>query len=377
MQRLETYLFAGGGTGGHLYPAVALAEKIKDIRPECSIHFVGTLRGIENRIVPELGYPLHLIAVRGIVRSFTLKNLSAPFALVWSLLQSAVLLFRLRPTAVVGTGGYVSGPVLFVAGIFGFPTVIQEQNSYPGATTRLLANMVDKVHVSFEDSKKYFKKQQKLALSGNPVRQFDLKRQKSAAREKLGLSADAPTLLITGGSQGAHAVNQVMIDSLEQLMAETSLQVIWSAGNADAEIVRDKTAAFGNRVLASPYFSDMEDVLIAADLTLARAGALTLAEITLCGLASILVPFPFAAANHQETNAMALQKSGAAIVLLQNKLTSELLTRTLIDLLANPDKLVSMQEAAKRAAFPNATTDIVHSIFDIVKIKKTGGRRES
>jgi UDP-N-acetylglucosamine--N-acetylmuramyl-(pentapeptide) pyrophosphoryl-undecaprenol N-acetylglucosamine transferase len=372
----ETYIFAGGGTGGHLYPAVALADKLKELRPDCSIHFVGTARGIESRVLPDLGYSLHLITVRGVVRSFTLKNLLAPFALLWSLLQCVVLLIKIKPTAVIGTGGYVSGPVLFVAGILNIPSLIQEQNSYPGATTRLLANVVDRIHVSFEDSKKYFKRTEKLVVSGNPVRKFDLSRDKNLAREKLGLATEAPTLLITGGSQGAHAINKVMLQSLEHLMSETPLQVIWSTGKSDEQRVLQETARFGTRILAAPYFSDMEYVLSAADLIVARSGALTLAELTLYGLPSILVPYPFAAANHQETNARTLQESGAAIVVLQDSLTAELMSATLKDLLADPEKLASMKLAAAAAAFPDATNDIVESILEIVKAKKTGGHRE-
>jgi len=327
--------------------------------------------------VPELGFPLSRIAVRGIVRSFTLKNLLAPFALLWSFLQCTALLLKIKPTAVIGTGGYVSGPVLCVASILNFPTIIQEQNSYPGATTRLLANFVDRVHLSFEESKKYIKKKEKLIVSGNPVRQFDLSQNKSTVRKKLGLAADAPTLLITGGSQGAHAINQVVLNSLDQLMAETPLQLIWSTGAADVAIVRERTASIGGRVLVSAYFSDMEEVLIAADLILARAGALSLAEITLCGLPSILIPYPYAAANHQETNALALQKIGAALVLQQSQFSTALLMKTLNELLSNPEKVESMQAAAKKAAFPNATNEIVESIFDLVKFKQTGEHHES
>jgi len=377
MQNSEKYIFAGGGTGGHLYPAIAIAVRLQQLHPDCEIHFVGTSRGIESRVVPELNFPLHLISVRGLVRSFTLKNVLVPFMLMWSVLQCAVLLLKIRPVAVIGTGGYVSGPVLFVAGFLRFPTIIQEQNSYPGATTRLLSMFVTRVHLSFEESKKYFKNKKKLVVSGNPVRQFDLSMDKSKAREKLGLSPDRPTLLVTGGSQGAHAINEALLGCLDQLMAETSLQLIWSTGKGDVEHVQKITKSFGARIFAAAFISNMEEAYAAADLAMARAGALSLAEITLCGLPSVLIPYPFAAANHQQTNAESLRQSGAAVVIRQDELTPELLLAALKELLSNPEKMAAMKKAAANAAFPKATDDLVRSIFKTAKIENPGDGYES
>lgn len=376
MMTREKYIIAGGGTGGHLYPAIAIAARIRQLHPDCEIHFVGTSRGIESSVVPQLDYPLHLISVRGVVRSFTLKNALVPFLLIRSLLQCAILLLKIRPAAVIGTGGYVSGPVLFVAGLLRFPTIIQEQNSCPGATTRLLSVFASRVHISFEESKKYFKKRKKVIVSGNPVRQFDMTMDKNKAREKLGLSPDKPTLLVTGGSQGAHAVNEALLGCLEQLMAETSLQLIWSTGKIDADKVGKITERYGARVLAAPFINNMEEAYAAADFVLARAGALSIAEITLCALPSVLIPYPFAAANHQQTNAEALQKSGAAEVILQKNLTPQLLLAVLKELLSNPEKMAAMKKAAANAAFPNATDDLVESIFNIAKIENRDDRYE-
>ena len=181
MAERKTYIFAGGGTGGHLYPAIAIAQQIKEDRPDAHIRFVGTVRGLENRVIPELGFPLSRIAVRGMVRSLTLKNLLVPFVLIYSLLQCLVLLLKHKPNAVIGTGGYVSGPVLFVASLLRIPTLIQEQNSTPGATTRLLSRVVKRVHISFETSRRYFKNQDKLLLTGNPVRKFNLSKSRELA----------------------------------------------------------------------------------------------------------------------------------------------------------------------------------------------------
>ncbi len=377
MSRREAYIFAGGGTGGHLYPAVAIARRIEQLRPGCDIHFIGAMHGIENRVVPRLGFPLHRIAVRGVVRSLTPKNLLVPFMLLWSLLQCTAILIKIRPVAVIGTGGYVSGPVLFMASLLGFATVIQEQNSYPGATTRLLAKFVRRVHLGFEESIKYFKKQEKLFVTGNPVRQFDLALDKSKARKKFGLDAEAPTLLLTGGSQGARAVNRALLGCLEQLMADTPLQIIWSAGKHDVQEIKESAGRFGGRIWVSDFIANMEDAYAAADLAVTRAGALTLAELTLCGVPSILIPYPHAAANHQEMNAIALQQCGAAILIREEKLSPEILATTIKDLLLHPDKRLAMREAAVRAAFPSATDDIVHSIFDVAKIERKGEHHES
>ena len=176
-------MFAGGGTGGHLFPAIAIAQEIVRKDPAADIHFVGTRRGLEVKVIPDLGYHLHFITVRGVRRTLALKNLLVPFALIWSLLQSLLLLLKLRPVAVIGTGGYVSGPVLFIAGLLGRITVIQEQNSYPGVTTRLLATRVDRVYISFKEATKYLKKKDHIELVGNPVRDLGSgpKKEKSQA----------------------------------------------------------------------------------------------------------------------------------------------------------------------------------------------------
>lgn len=365
----ETYLFAGGGTGGHLYPAVALAQELKQVRPSADIHFVGTARGIESRVIPALGFPLHLIAVRGVRRSLTPVNLLVPFVLLWSLLQCIVLLNKLRPAAVIGTGGYVSGPVLLTAALVRFPTLIQEQNSYPGVTTRLLARLASRVHISFEESRRFFSNH-KLVLSGNPVRSFQKNLKPTQARKKLGLQPDQETLLVFGGSQGAQALNTALLDCLNDVLAQTDLQVLWSTGGADFESVQQAVRPFGDRVRVFAFISDMESAYRASTLAVARAGALTLAELTVCGLPSILVPYPFAAANHQETNARALEAAGAVLVILQRDLTPRRLSEMIYDLMKDGEKRVGMAEAALQAAFPKATQEIVHSILSLTQFKE-------
>ena len=367
MAAQETYIFAGGGTGGHLYPAIALAQELKNRRPHAEVHFVGTRRGIEHRVIPEHGFPLHLITVRGVARRLFLRNLVVPFVLLWSLAQCAVLMRRLRPAVVVGTGGYVSGPVLWMATVMRIPTLIQEQNSYPGATTRLLAPRVDRVHLSFEESKLYFKKTENLLVTGNPVRHFDMSGSPATARQAFHLDPERPTVLVFGGSQGARAINTALLDGVKELLQLSDAQIIWSAGNLDADLMERQTQSMRQRIWTHAFIRDMATAYRAADVVVARAGALTLAELTVCGLPSILIPLPTAAANHQMTNAQALQVKGAARVIPQNELTPEVLREHILQLLADDTTRQLMAEAARDAAFPQATEDIVDSIEHIAR----------
>ncbi len=359
------FVFAGGGTGGHLYPAVALAQELLRRIPEAEIHFIGTRQGIEARVVPGLGFPLHLIDVRGLSRSFSPSNLLVPLRLLKSLVQSVRLLQRLQPKAVIGTGGYVSGPVLASAVLLRLPTVIQEQNSLPGVTTRLLARVVDRVHISFEESSRYLRSGS-LRLSGNPVRRPLNDKSPQEARRVFDLAPDRPTLLLFGGSQGARALNDALLGALPKLMAESELQVLWSAGAIDYERIHRSAAAFGERVRVLPFIDDMVSAYRAADLAVTRSGALTLAELALWGLPSILVPYPYAAAGHQEHNARAFADRGAAVMILQRDLTSERLAEMIFELLRDPERRKSMGEQARRAAFAHAAEEIVDSVLQLV-----------
>ena len=363
--RAFTYLFAGGGTGGHIYPAIALAEELLQRQPESDIHFVGTKKGLERKVVPEKGFPLHLIAVRGVARYRTMANLLFPFRLLWSLIQSVALLLRLRPRAVIGTGGYVSGPVLYAASVLNVPTLIQEQNSYPGITTRLLARRVDRVHLSFQSSKNYLKKKDNLFVTGNPVRHLDVSVSQNKARQHFGLDGDRVTLFVFGGSQGASAINQALLEGLEAILQEIDLQIIWSTGPSDYQEIQQKAEIRKSRLFLAPFITDMPMAYRAADCALARAGAITLAELTACGCPAILIPYPYAAAHHQEENAKTLEKEGAAKMILQSELTPQILIETVRELAQNEKQRQQMRRAAEKFAFPQATKKIVDSLFQL------------
>jgi len=361
------YLIAGGGTGGHLYPAIAIADGIRKSRPESDIHFVGTAKGLESRIVPRHGYPLHLITVRGMARHFTLANVMVPFRLAYSMMQCFSLLRRIRPRVVIGTGGYVSGPVVYSATLLGYRTLVQEQNSVPGVTTRLLASRVDRVHLSFNASKSYFKKTKNLHVTGNPIRAFDLIYSAQSARNHFGLAPNRPTLLLFGGSQGAMSLNRALIDALETLMRNSDLQILWSCGSRGFAEAKTAADTFQGRIKVIPFIAKMALAYQASDLAVCRAGALTLAEITYCGLPSILVPYPHAAGGHQEKNARQMAERGAAILLPQPELSGETLARHILSAVEDRAKMKEMGLTAKSLSYPRATADLVESVFDLEK----------
>jgi UDP-N-acetylglucosamine--N-acetylmuramyl-(pentapeptide) pyrophosphoryl-undecaprenol N-acetylglucosamine transferase len=361
--RQPVYLFAGGGTGGHLYPAIAIAEKLRALNPSAQLHFAGTARGVEAKVVPELGYPLHLTAIRGFARGRILSNLLLPFLLLFSLVQSATILLRLRPRVVVGTGGYVSGPMLFIAHLLGYPTLIQEQNSYPGVTTRLLARWVDQVHLGFAEALAFFEGQKNVQVTGNPVRELKVEATKAEARRHFGLDPEKPTLLVFGGSQGARVINQTMIKILSRLLAASEVQLIWSSGKWNQEEVRRTLVGCEDRVWMTDFISEMPMAYRAVDVVLCRAGALTLAEITVCGLPAILIPFAAAAGNHQEANALALARKGAAVVVLESELGRRDLAAEIIALLDDPARREKMGRIAQESAFASASSDIAHAVM--------------
>ncbi|HNT65596.1 MAG TPA: undecaprenyldiphospho-muramoylpentapeptide beta-N-acetylglucosaminyltransferase [bacterium] len=359
-------VFAGGGTGGHLFPALAIARALLQRRPNATIHFVGTSKGIETRLIPQAGFPLHLIAVRGFVRRSLFANLSVIFRLFVSLVQSYRLLRRLKPALVVGTGGYVSGPVLYMASLLRISTVIQEQNRYPGVATRWLSARADQVHIAFAEAEEYFKNKDRVHLSGNPIRSLETDLSPAQARRHFDLAADKPTILVFGGSQGARIINRSLLQIIPNLLAESTAQLIWSTGTLDYEEVFSTCEQYSGRIAVRPFIDEMAIAYAAADLALCRAGALTLAEITACGIAAVLIPFRYAAENHQEHNARALVNLGAARMLTETELSGDRLFAVLQELLHNENELAKMRQAARSAAFPRATDAIVDSLLPLI-----------
>jgi UDP-N-acetylglucosamine--N-acetylmuramyl-(pentapeptide) pyrophosphoryl-undecaprenol N-acetylglucosamine transferase len=369
-------IFAGGGTGGHLFPAIAIADRIAELlqdKMKVDILFVGTKRGVEYKMRDSLGYPLQLVNVRGIVRSFTLKNLLVPFLLVGALMKSLSLLKKFSPDVVIGTGGYVSWPILRAASFKGIPTVLQEQNSFPGITTRRLARQADRIYLGFEKAKEYLNTNCKVMVTGNPVRRSILNGDRSEAVKCFNLSPGKTTILVLGGSQGAHGINEAVLRSFEQNSLPDNYQLLWQTGKRDYKDV----AAFAGRKTSScalfPFAERMDLVYAAADLAIARAGAITLAELTACGLPSILIPYPHAAGDHQRKNARDLVEKGMARVIEQTDLDKVNLLATAVSL-HQSDDYAKMKQAIRRDIINSSPAadviaeDIINLIYETKKM---------
>jgi len=362
-------LFAGGGTGGHVYPALAVADELRRIRPEVVVTFVGTYDRLESRVVPERGYDFRAISISGLRRSFSLEGLLYPLKLVRALAQSLLLLVRLRPALVVGTGGYVSGPPVAAAWLLGIPTLLQEQNSYPGVTTRLLARLAKEVHVTFATTGKHLSRGATVHLTGTPTRPEIGTVSRSDAAAAFGLDPAAVTLLVLGGSQGAASLNDAMLSLLPELLGRR-VQLVWATGSSEfkrvGEALRRVLPAGDPRVHCVPYIDRMEDAYALADLAVARSGATTLAELMRAGVPAVLVPYPHAAADHQTENARTMVEAGAALMVKDAELAESLGDRLQL-LLGDPARRRSMGERARSLGHPEAARLLAEAVLRLAE----------
>ncbi len=340
-------IFAGGGTGGHLTPALAIANSLKakiGNKAEADFLFIGTRRGIEFKVREKLGYPLALINIRGLSRSLSLSNLMFPFLLIGAVLKSMTLIGSFKPDIVIGTGGYVMGPVLLAAYFKGVNRVMQEQNSYPGLTTRKLAPLTDRVFLGFHDAVSHLSGKCRVIDSGNPVNNVIGTVAKEEGLRFFELDPSKRTIMIMGGSQGASNINKNILRNLDGL--DENYQLIWQTGDRD---YKDVTASAGGRVSGRslfPFTDRIEMAYAAADIIIARAGALSLAEIAAAGLPSVLVPFPYATGDHQMKNAESFAKNDAAVIIKDSDLDRINLLGEAVELLRG-DKTGEMSRAAK------------------------------
>lgn len=317
--------FAGGGTGGHFYPAIAISEALERLSPPASIIrlFFGTVRGIEYRQREKLQLPLTILPVRGLVRRLTLRNLLVPYYFLRSLSMARSELRTFRPDIVVGTGGYVSLPVLTAAGQLGIPYVIQEQNSFPGIATRKAAAKSSMIFTAFPEIREHLPAHQsKIRQYGNPIRGDIGTISRETARGQLGITADETTILILGGSQGARTINDAVLGHLREFPLSADVRLIWQTGERDYSHVMDTLGANAKHHLIFPFAAELSPHYAAADIALCRAGALTLAELDQAALPAIVIPYPFAAANHQEKNARSAEAIGAVRLCLERELDS-------------------------------------------------------
>ena len=349
-------LIAAGGTGGHIYPGIAVAKEIMRRDAASEVLFAGTARGLETRIVRENGFRLSLINSAGLKNVGLLGKLKGLAVLPKSFKEARTLLREFEPDVVVGAGGYVSGPIVMMASFMRIPTLVMDSNALPGFTNRRLAMFIDKAALTFEEAVPFFGK--KGVVTGNPVRQefFEI---------PVAEATDRVRILIFGGSQGARAINNAMVDALPTLARE-SVDITHQTGDSDFEKVRSAYVEAGRDAAdVRPYISDMVSEFAKSDLIICRAGATTCAEFAAAGKASIMVPLPTAADDHQRKNAEALVRAGAAKMILQKDLTGEVLATEIQSLIESPDTIEKMEAAAKNLArrdAASATVDLIEEL---------------
>ena len=362
-------ILSGGGTGGHIYPALTIADTIRKLYPEAEIRFVGTTHGLEKDLVPRAGYPIDFIDVQGFKRSLSLDTLRSFYKLFTGLRDAKKLLDTHQPQLVIGTGGYVCGPIVFLAAMKGIPACVQEQNALPGVTNRILSHFVKKIFMGYREADKYFKGKAERIFTGNPIREEILNHSRFQALDFFHLDAAKKTVLIAGGSLGAVSINKAAFQLEKNLSGRDDVQILHATGKNHYEAYMkqvNEAGGFQSNIRVSPYLYDMPLALAAADMAVFRAGAIGLAELTAKGIPAILVPFPYATANHQEFNARALEAEGAAQVILDRELDGDRLTEKVERLLLHDDELQKMKLASKKAGRPKAAIEIAKQAIALI-----------
>jgi UDP-N-acetylglucosamine--N-acetylmuramyl-(pentapeptide) pyrophosphoryl-undecaprenol N-acetylglucosamine transferase len=359
------FIISGGGTGGHIYPAIAIAEAIKKQMPEAEFLFIGAKGKMEMEKVPQAGYKIEGLWISGFQRKELWKNISLPFKILFSMIKVWGIISKFKPDAVIGVGGYASGVALKVAGWRKIPTLIHEQNSFAGKTNQLLAKSATKICVAYDGMERFFPKE-KLILTGNPVRQdiLDISSKKEEGLKHYGFSTDKKVIMVTGGSLGAKTINESIGNNLQQL-AEANVQIIWQVGKFYFETY-SPIAAGRPAVKVLGFIDRMDLAYAAADLVIARAGALTISELCASGKAAILIPSPNVAEDHQTANAISLVKKDAA-VLVKDAEAREILIAKALDLLGDNDKIKELETNIKKLAMPDAAERIAKECLALKK----------
>ena len=362
--RILKFILSGGGTGGHIYPAIAIANELKSRFPDSEILFVGASDKMEMQKVPQAGYKIEGLWIAGLQRKVTLQNAMFPFKLMSSLWKSRQIIKKFKPDVVIGTGGFASGPLLQVANSFNIPTVLQEQNSFPGITNKLLSKKANAICVAYDNLERFFPKD-KIVFTGNPVRQdvLDIENKKQEGINYFKLDANKKTLLILGGSLGARRVNQLIAKELDFIL-ESGLQVFWQCG----KLYFEEFKHFNNKenVQVVSFIDRMDLIYAAADFVISRAGASSVSELCLVGKPVIFIPSPNVAEDHQTKNAKAIVDKKGAILLKENELDEKFET-TFSELISNESLQKELSHNIKSLAKPNATKDIVEEIIKLIK----------
>jgi len=359
-----SFIFAGGGTGGHLYPLIAVAEQVKLNLPDADILFVGTAKKIESKVIPALGYNFESVNISGFPRKINFETIKFGFKLISSIIKSLSICFKYKPDVVIGAGAYVSGPIVWAGALTGAKIVLMEQNSYPGVTNRLLEKKAEKIFISFEDSKKYFRFPDKLSLLGNPLR-FNVKlSDKAEAVTSFGLDTNKKTLVVLGGSLGAGSINKAVEKFLNEF-SSLDIQIIWQCGEKYFDSLKKYNSSL---VKVMPFINDMGKVYSTADLIVARAGATTIAEIAYLGLPTIFVPSPNVTDDHQYKNAKSIADKNGALVIRDNEVESVLFDKVK-EVIFDLNKLNNFKENIKHFAKPEAAKNIGAEVVELAKNK--------
>jgi len=365
------YLITGGGTGGHIYPALAIADEIKSRDKNAKILYVGTKNSLEEELVAKAGYDFDTIRVKGMPRKINKESLMALKELLLGILDSKNIVKKFKPDIVIGTGGYVCGPVVYMAKKKGIPAIIHEQNAYPGITNKILSRYVDKVAATFEESRKYFKHPDKVFITGNPIRKEINEIDKNQAYAKLNIGTKSPFILSFGGSGGQRALNDAIFEFMKDISQKNKdIQLIHITGKRlyDEFInkVKENGIVLGNNIRIYPYFYQIPEALNIATLVITSAGAITLAEIAAVGVPSILIPKSYTAENHQEYNARVFENEGAAILVLEKDIKDDYLNSIIYNIVYNSNKLSQMKENSKKLGQKNVSEKIYELLIPLV-----------
>ncbi|MEW6108679.1 MAG: undecaprenyldiphospho-muramoylpentapeptide beta-N-acetylglucosaminyltransferase [Nitrospirota bacterium] len=366
-------IIAGGGTGGHLFPGLALAEEFKRRDKTTEVVFVGTEHGIEARIIPREGYPIEFLRSEGIVGISFMKKIKAILKLFLSFVDAGRIITAVAPDIVIGVGGYASGAVVLVANMKSIPAMIHEQNSVPGLTNRILGKFVRNICVTYQESLSFFSPG-KTFLTGNPIRAKILKGDRESACRLFSLDRDMFTVFIFGGSSGARSINRAMVNALNHMSdLKEKIQFLHQTGDRDYENIRDAYRKAGIKGTVAPFIYQMAEAYAVADVVISRAGATTLAELTALGKPAILVPYPYAAGRHQELNAIKLREMGAALMIPDNELKGETIARHIRDMYENDSSRIEMQKSSRGLGRPDASAKIVDIAMSLIKESRKAG----
>ena len=368
-------VIAAAGTGGHINPGIAIANKIKEEDKNSKVLFIGTNRGLENDLVPRAGYELKTVNAYGIERKLTVQNFKRLYSTIKSIKEAKKILTEFKADVVIGTGGYICMPVILAANKLKIPTLLHESNAFPGVAVRLLSKKVNTVLVGFEDAKLRLKKAKNVVVTGNPTK---IKKQNLTSNQKeeiirsIGLNTNKPIVLVFGGSQGAKSINKSFINIIKN-KKNKEYQIIWAAGPSQYEEIKEKLSDDNininniENVKIVPYIYNMEEIMNVVDLVVCRSGAMTITEISIVGKPAIFIPFPFATENHQEYNAKVLEKVGAARIILDKDLNAQSLSNTIEEMLKDKNKLEQMGQNAKKVSVNYVEDKIYEEIEKIIK----------